>query len=357
MKKIILLAAALMLMLGCTDYEGTIDPVNKEGNVYLFNGKGDVGTLSVVNDENEISNDILSVGKWPNHIIEENGVLYIVNSGNNNVQMIDAETNESAGSIELSALSNPMRAAISNRKLYATSTYGSGIEVYSFDNDLLYTIPVTGLPSGVMNGGTDAILAHGNLVFVGVKNVTYDSLWNAVYEDEYIVMVDAQADTISGSFICGKNIADMLVDNENELHVLCTGNRNDEPGKVKLFNLDYIGKQTADEIYIGSQPGSFVMNSEGMVYVAVSGMNPDFSGFGGIMKYNSVTNEILNGSTDQLYSSTESGILDICADDNGKVYAPLFDKNELVILESDTVKTVLTTGNGPQGMVFVKEEK
>ncbi|HQO09505.1 MAG TPA: hypothetical protein PLK90_05255 [Clostridiales bacterium] len=354
MKKMVVIFGAMMLMLGCTDYEGTVKPVSKDGNVFLFNGKGDVGTLSVISDEGMISNDILSVGKWPNHIIESGGTIFVVNSGNNNVQMIDAETNENTGSVELSAFSNPMRAAVANGKLYATNTFGSGIDVYDLGSDSLYTIPLTGV---TMNGGTDAIISKANRVYAGVRNITYDVNWNAVYGDEYIAVIDAAADTVITSFQAGINIADMLINEENELHVLSTGNRADIAGFVRVFDLSAIDFNNFSQVDIGSQPGSFILREDGMVYVAVSGFNPDWTGFGGIMKYNSVNNEIINGSDSLIYSSAGSGILDICMDGYGKVYAPLFDKNELVIMENDTVDTVLTTGNGPQGMVFVKEEE
>jgi YVTN family beta-propeller protein len=357
MKKMLLVFGALMLMWGCTDYEGEIDGYGFNGGVYLFNGLGDVGTLSVVDNQGVIINDASSLGKYPNNIIELGGILFVVNSGNNNVQMIDASTLQNTGSIELSAFSNPMRAAISNRKLYATNSYGTGVDVYDFDKDSLYTIAITGVPDSCKNGGTDAIISYGTKVFVGVRNVKYDEFWNGIYGSEYIMLIDAANDTVYKTFEAGTNIADMLINDENELHVLSTGNRADIGGFVRVFDLNAINFDTYSTVDLGSQPGSFTLAGSGMVYVAVSGFNPDWTGFGGIMKYNSINNEIINGFDNLIYSSTESGILDICVDGYDNIYAPLFDKNQLVILESDTVKTVLATGNGPQGMVFVKEEE
>jgi hypothetical protein len=235
--------------------------------------------------------------------------------------------------------------------------FGAGIDVYDFDNDSLYTIPITGVPDSCKNGGTDAILAVGTKVFAGVRNVKYDEFWNAIYGTEYIVMIDAYNDSVYTAFEAGVNIAGMLINEENELHVLSTGNRADIGGFVRVFDLTAINFDTYSTVNLGSQPGSFAINSEGMVYAAVSGTIgswPDWSAFGGIMKYNSIDNAIINGSGNMLYSSAESGILGICVDGNDRVYAPLFDKNELVIFESDTINTILTTGNGPQGLVFVK---
>ncbi|MBU4485658.1 MAG: hypothetical protein KKD38_01895 [Candidatus Delongbacteria bacterium] len=357
MKKIMTVIAALMLSWSCTDYEGTINPVNKDGNIILFNGLSDLGTLSVISDDGEISNDILSVGKWPNHISEYDGTLFVVNSGNNNIQMIDSKSLINLGSIELAEYSNPMRSAFCKGKVYATNTFGAGIDVYSFAKDSLKTIPITGVPAENMNGGTDAILTNGNKVFVGVKNITYDQNWIAHYGEEYILVMDAIADTIITSFVGGINIADMLINDENELHVLSTGNRDDIGGFVRVFDINEINYNNYSQVDLGSQPSSFTLKDDGMIYVAVSGLNPDWSGFGGIMKYNSVNNEIINGDQDLIYSSTESGIMDICIDGYGKIYAPLFNKNELVIFENDVVDTILTTGTGPQGLVFVKEEE
>jgi YVTN family beta-propeller protein len=356
MKKIIITITTLILLAGCdTGYEGSVKPLSKDGSICLINGNGDVGTLSVVEKTGEISNDVLNLGKWPNDIIEKDGKLYVTNSGNNNVQIIDAGTLESTGSIELSAFSNPMRSAISNRKLYATSWLGTGIDVYDFDKDTLYTIAITGIPAENNNGGTDAVIAYGDLIFAGVRNITYDEFWTPNYGNEYIVVINAEADTVITAFEAGVNIADMLINDENELHVLSTGNRADIAGFVRVFDLSAFNFDTYSTVEIGSQPGSFALNSEGMVYVAVSGLNPDWTGFGGIMKYNSIDNQVLNGAENMVYSSAESGILGICTDGYDKVYASLYGNNELAILESDTVKTVLTTGNGPQGMVFVKE--
>ncbi|MCK4980744.1 MAG: hypothetical protein KAS62_10130, partial [Candidatus Delongbacteria bacterium] len=84
------------------------------GSIFLFNGLGDVGTLSIIDNDGQIANDVMNVGKWPNHISEDGGTLYVVNSGNNNIQMINASNNENMGSIELTAYSNPMRSVVCN---------------------------------------------------------------------------------------------------------------------------------------------------------------------------------------------------------------------------------------------------
>ena len=360
MKNVIIIIATLIVLAGCdTGYEGDFDDYDFNGGVYFFNALGDVGTLSVVEEGGKIWNEVKSLGNAPNHIVEYDRELYITNWGNNNVQILNSRTLENLGSIELPDCqinTGGMRTAISNNKAYITHSDTLGVVVYDFDKDSLYTIPITGVPDSCKNGGTDAILSNGTKVLVGVRNVKYDDFGNGIFGNEYIVMIDAYNDSVYTAFEAGINIAGMLVNEENELHVLSTGNRGDIGGFVRVFDLTAINFDTYSTVALGSQPGSFAINSEGMVYAAVSGFNLDWSGFGGIMKYNSIDNQVLNGADDMLYSSASSGILGICIDGYDRVYAPLFDENKLVILENDSVKTTLTTGNGPQGMVFVKEQ-
>ncbi|MCK4979514.1 MAG: hypothetical protein KAS62_03915, partial [Candidatus Delongbacteria bacterium] len=304
-------------------------------------------------NDGQIANDVMNVGKWPNHISEDGGTLYVVNSGNNNIQMINASNNDNMGSLELSAYSNPMRSIVCNGKVYATNAYGIGIDVYSFGKDSLKTIPITNVPDSCINGGTDVILAYGDKVFVGIKNITYDQDWNAIYGLEYVIVINSLTDEIEASVEVGYNISDMLIDSEGDLHVLCSGNRDDINGLIKVYSATDITQPILEEISLGSQPSSLIMNSIGMVYVGIAGLNPDWTGFGGIMKYNSVSNEVLNNSDNLLYTSETSGVMDIIVDGNDKVYAPLFDNNELIVFENDVVDTILITGNGPQGLVFV----
>ena len=344
MKKVIMLIVSLMILMSCSD---DLNELSIDGDVYLINGIGDVGTLSAI-DDGIIYNDFMSLGKYPNSIDFEDGILYVVNSGNSNIQMINAEFNHNVGSIECSPSSNPMISAINNDKVYVTNSYGSGVDIYSFGDSQLRTLPVED-----MSGGTDAILSYGSKIFVAVKNITYDEFWFAHYGIERVIVINTDTDEIEVSFEVGYNISDLLIDNENELHVLCSGNRDDISGKVMVYNLDRPVPLKVNELSLGSEPGCFTMNNDGMVYVAVSGLNPDWTGFGGIMKYNSVTNEVLNSSSNMVYESTTSGIMGICIDNENKVYVPLFSENKLVVLKSDIIEKTLTTGNGPQGLVFV----
>jgi len=163
-------------------------------------------------------------------------------------------------------------------------------------------------------------------------------------------VINSATDELAGNFTSGINVAAMLSDNENELHVLCTGNRGSIGGYVKTFNTTTYAN--TDSIYLGSQPGAFCQSGSEML-VAVAGQNPDYSGFGGVMKYNATTNQVTNGGANLLYNNPASGIMDICVDASGKAYLPLFSSNQLVVLNGSTITATWTTGNGPQGLCYV----
>ncbi|MDA3884295.1 MAG: hypothetical protein PF638_01755 [Candidatus Delongbacteria bacterium] len=356
MKKLVMFILSVMILMSCSE-DSITNPINKDGSIFLFNGLGDVGTLSVIDNDKNISNDVTNVGKFPNHIYEYEDILYVVNSGNNNIQMINSSSNESIGSIEFAEYSNPMRSVVCNGKVYATNSGTNEIFVYSLESDSLITIPIPEImvPSESINGGTDAIYTDGHFVFVGIKNYTFDINWNAVYDLEYLIIINSDSDEIELATEVGYNISDILIDHEGDLHVLCSGNRNDVNGLVKVYSDSKVNKNSLEEILLGSQPSSLIINSEGMIYVGIAGFNLDWTGFGGIMKYNSVTNEVVNNSENLFYTSETSGIMDLAIDGYDNLYVPIFDNNELIIFENDVIDTILTTGNGPQGMVFVGE--
>jgi len=315
--------------------------------IYLFNGLGDQGTLSKV-ENGAIANNVANVGKYPNDIKYQNGKLFVLNSGTNNIKIINESNLSDAGSIELhTAASNPWKMSLCNGKIYVTSLYGTGVEVWSAEGTYLKTITI---PDIVPGAGTTAIQTVGSKVFVNRSNLTYDANYNATYGIERMFVINSVNDELIGNFTSGINVAAMLTDNENELHVLCTGNRGTIGGYVKTFNTTTYAN--IDSIYLGSQPGAFCLSGTEML-VAVSGQNPDYSGFGGVMKYNATTNQVINGGSSLLYSNAASGIMDICVDASGKAYLPIFSSNQLVVLNGSTVSATWTAGNGPQGLCYV----
>jgi len=312
--------------------------------IYVVNALGDQGTISRL-ENGSISNNIANTGNCPNDIKYYNDKLYVLNSLTNNVKIYNEPSLSDAGACEMHATaSNPWKMAISNNKLYVTSLYGTGVEVWTTDGVFVKTIVIPDLNPA---SGTGAIFAIGNRIFVNRNNWDY----SPSYLTERMFVLNSETDEIITSFTSGVNVAAMEIDSNNKLHVLCTGNRADIGGYVKTFNTTTYAK--VDSIYLGSQPGAFCKNQNNEFLVAVSGYNDDWTGFGGVMKYNANTNQVINGSSNLLYTNSASGVMDICLDASGKIYLALFSQNKLAVLNGSTVTENWITGNGPQNLYYI----
>jgi len=220
--------------------------------IYVVNALGDQGTISRL-ENGAISNNIANTGKFPNDIKYHNGKLFVLNSGTNNVKIYDEPSLADAGSCELQAAgSNPWKMAISNSKIYITSLYGTGVEVWTTGGVFVKTITIPGLTP---YAGTGAAFTVGNKVFINRNNYFYDSgSGSMVYNTEKMFVINSETDEIITSFTSGVNVAAMEIDNNNKLHVLCTGNRANITGYVKTFNTTTYAM--VDSLYLGSQPGA-----------------------------------------------------------------------------------------------------
>ena len=92
-KSIVLVLSALLfvaLFTGCED-----DPKKEEAPVtaaalYVLNSGGQ--SISVVDIlENQVYNNVATVGTWPNQLLYKDGMLYCVNSGSNNIMIFDVD--------------------------------------------------------------------------------------------------------------------------------------------------------------------------------------------------------------------------------------------------------------------------
>ena len=342
-----MIIALLLSLFSCSEDDNPVAPPTDQSKerIYLFNGLGDFGTLSRIQD-GLITNSLITLGKYPNDIKYSSGLLYVLNSGAEgagNIKIINESTMQDVGSLEMmNTKSNPWKMSIGNGKIYVTSLNGPGVEVWSVaEKKYLKTIAI---PDLIPYSGTTSAIIVNNKLFVSRGNYS---------ANEKIFVVDINADTVVTSFTSGVNSAAMLLDKEGELHILFTGDRANIGGYVKTFDTStYLMK---DSIYLGSQPGAFCMAADGEVFVSISGLNADWTGFGGVMRYNSTTNLIINSSVDLFYSNSSSGIMDIYISTDKKIYLPLFNENKLVVLNSSgTVTKEYTTGNGPQGLCYVK---
>lgn len=345
MKKLILSLVMLLLLVSCTieDADDNIT-IEQNGKIYVINTLGDLGSLSYI--DTTIHNDAATIGKWSNDIKHWAGYFYIVNSGNNNVKVFSKNDFIEHGSAELPVEnSNPMKVAFANGKMYVTSLFGNGVDLFSISGlNYLRTITVEGA-----NNGCDAIVSDGNYVYVNRNNYWFDQNWNATYEEESILKINSNSDTIVDSLTVGVNIADMIIDQGGDIHCVASGNFDDITGKIHIINSNTFElRKTLD---IGSYPTCITLDNYDYAYV---GTAPYTTIEGKIYKYDAYENILLDDNL--LYTNNNSGILDICSDNKNRIFFTLFNIDSVGMLENDQYSTSFLAGDGPQNLIFVYDD-
>lgn len=317
------------------------DPVSsksftlKKGS-YLLNELGDLGTLSYVDDNLNITNGIQVLGKAPNDLMIADNELVVVNSLNNSIQIIGN------GTIELGNGVNPMFITQNEDFYFVTSLYGSTLYKVNKQDKDIKTIEI---PGG--STGSDAILYHKDYLYINRNDYDYTA---ERFDPEFIFKINPESGAIIDSVVTGINVHDMLVDNHNQLHVLSKGNYTNVKGSISVIDLTSF--TVVKTIELGSSPGAFVLDQKDYVYVAVSGMDVAWNGFGKILKYRASDGEIINGDENPVYNSPNSGIMGISIDNQNRLFATVFDENKVLIFKNDQLVKILSTGNGPGQIIY-----
>ncbi|MBN1968501.1 MAG: hypothetical protein JXR48_13920 [Candidatus Delongbacteria bacterium] len=345
MKKCLLalMLLSLMLFVSC-DSDDDKDEV-RPYDVLLINSGGDFGTISTITDD-EITNDVQSVGRWANDALSFENRIYVVNSGTSDIRVYNKESLDPIGAIQLDEGINPMCAAIVNGKIYVTSLFGTGVEVYSI-SDFSYISTIT-YPAEVSNGA-DAIIAKDDYVYVNLNNYYFDANWNSTYDNETIIKIDSSNDTIIGDVEVGVNVGELLFDNEGNLHVLCGGDYADIDGNI--LKVDVENLTVLDTLSFNFQISCLAKDSYGNIYTAKTDYDLIAnSAISEIYKYIASDMSFINNEQNPIMTTT-SGVMDLLFY-NKRLYVPKFDENKISIFdEEDNLIKEVDTGNGPSKLL------
>jgi hypothetical protein len=182
-------------------------------------------TLSKVNIQTfATNNSFAQIGLYGNDIVYHDQKLYVVNSGDHNVQIINAQTGSTIGHIFLENSSNPMHIVIHDGYAYVSGLYSN--KVYKIN--LSDTTDITSLTVG---SGPVGMVIHGNKLFVAISGFIY-----VTYLPGKVCVIDLDAFSIIDDIDVYTNPQQLLIDNQGLLHVICTGNYFDQFSKVAIIN-------------------------------------------------------------------------------------------------------------------------
>ena len=329
---VLLIAVMAMVFVGCSEDSPTgpgLDTVPSKA-VYIINGLAE--TLSVFDIEQEtMTNDVLTVGKWPNAIAVRGDRAYAVNSGDHTVQVIDLDAMESVGTIDLGAGANPMQIAfLSDQKAYVTNNLTNTVAVVDLGAmTVTKTIAVGMTPTSV-------VVSEGK-VYVGNTAFQWPS-----YGEGTVSVISTETDEVVGTIPVGINPQFAGVDASGRVHVVCTGDYAEVEGAV--YVIDPSSDTVSAMVSVGGAPGAIAITPDGRAYLTSAS---------GLLAYETSDGSVVHSGSEPM--TAYAGASGITVGSTGRLYVCVPDwtsqgLDKLMVVDgiSEELLGTYTPGGGAQ---------
>jgi len=329
MKKVCLILSVIVFATGSVPASG--------GNaLYVVNGLTE--TLSKIDLENDIVHEnIVSLGLWPNDIVVRGEKAYVVNSGSEDLYVVDLMSDSLLSIIDLGEGTNPWSAAFSNdNTLYVTNLLTNDVSKVDLTaGQVVTTILVGTAPEG--------LLVTGNRLFVTNTN------FNGVgYDPGTVSVIDLAGDTVTATITVGTNPQDLVLDPQGEINVVCTGDYWSSFGMI--YRIDSATLSLLDSIPTGGTPARAAISQFGFHYMAAGGWATD----GEVFLHGTLNDVILRDSDDPI--TTGAGAMDVAVDSEGYMYAASFSGNTVTVFDvPDGYVKEYSVEGGPTAIALSEE--
>ena len=320
---------------------------------YVVNSLG--MTLSKINlSTNEVVNDIEALGDQPNQVVISGDLAYVVNSGYNDIQIIDLRTENTVGYIDVLPNANPFHMAfVDSQYAYVSNLLGSSIsKVDVISKTTVGEFGVGLAPEGLMVVGDKLYVCCTGFQFYAYRNKTgRDWVFDVTHKHNdvkaysYIAgkvyVFDLQGQMVTDSISVGMNPQYLDLDPEGELNVMCTGDYLSVFGQI--YRIDPNTDTVIDSIATGGSPGIISIGTDGVGYLAAGGWYPDS---GKVFTFDSYADTMMRGSDDPI--TTDYGVISVTALHPSQVLACSFDADNVNRLNRNgTPLNQYLVGDGP----------
>ncbi|MBN2731566.1 MAG: hypothetical protein JXR26_03960 [Balneolaceae bacterium] len=263
-QSILLFLAATLVFVGCNDAGNDPEPpqissvyITNEGNFSDANGSVtsfDPQTESTIQQVFQNANGRPLAG-----IIQSTSIIddrmYIVLNSADKIEVVDAESFTSTGTIELSNTPVSIVQAADNQA-YVSNLYANNVSVIDLESleETGTTIPVGMNPQAMVRVGSRVFVAN-----------------NGFGNDNTVSVIDVESESVTNTITVGNGPADLVVDQSDRIWVVCNGliaydedfNRdpeNDIPGSIYL--IDGTTATIAGQIETGGHPTGLALNEQ-----------------------------------------------------------------------------------------------
>ena len=303
---------------------------------YVMNGLAE--NLDAINlVSGTVSSNVASLGLWPNQIIYHEEGLVVVNSGYNNLQVIDPVTFDNEGTVEFGADHNPYYIfVLDDRRVAVSHLLDNSVSLVN----LTTMQEETSIPVGT---GPEGLYQSGNELFVAITNYV------GGYQQGYVDVINLATNQVTDHIEVGTNPQWIGYGHDGNLHVVCTGDYVAEFGKVYVVNPQI--HQVVGTVTLGSSPGSWAVLENGVAYLGVS-----LWGSGGyLMAYNTITYQVIYDETAPL--NVGGGVMGLVAGEDNKLYICVTQTDQIKVMDnSENIIATYNVGDGPQSIALKPAE-
>lgn len=347
----LMLSLSLFALAGCdglltapspgTDSTGKQDQITpdepdpaKPSTTYLYVMNGMSQTIDEINLKTlEMTPEVMKTGLYPNQLVTQGAVTYVVNSGDNNIVKMDLRARKTLDTINLATGSNPMTVSLlGNGMALVNNLLTSNLTFLNLDTHAADTgakLPGEGAPSfapGIVN----------QKAYVPVDKW---SNWEVVYSAVHVVDMATKQVAKTIDLPVDANPSDVAIDPAGKVWMGVKGG---------LVMIDPATDAIAKTIPLGSQAYGVQFLSATKAYASVDG---------GLVSFDPSTGTVLRGVDNKIAADNAWGGFKIYG---GVGYVSDFGKNTVTIIDLQTEAAsgspIPVAGDGAQDLTFVTVE-
>jgi YVTN family beta-propeller protein len=297
-------------------------------------------TLDKINlTSGDVTKNILTLGSdidcYPNQIVVRDTLAYVIASGTDEIQVINLNSESTAGWINFDPYSNPYWMAFWNDQyLYVTQMLDNSLaKIDVTTRQIVKTVIVGQSPEG--------ILMYGGRAYIAIT--AYDfSTWS--WGQGKVAVYDPEIDTVVAEILVGKNPQFLDFDNQGRIHVACTGDYWTITGMSYI--IDPITNSVIDSIDLGGQPGQISITQDNIAFLAAGGWMED----GEVYTYHAVSGEIYHSSSNPIH--VDSGSIALVTFQDSTAFVGCFGDKLFQLDRTGTKLNTYLTGDGPAHLDF-----
>jgi YVTN family beta-propeller protein len=299
---------------------------------YVMNGLAE--TLDLINlQTGVVTPNVEPLGLYPNQIIYHGRHLIVVNSGYNNLQVIDATSLNTTGTVEFGANHNPYNiCTLADGRVAVSQLVDNSVSIVNVDSMREEaSIPVGTGPEGVIQDGSE--------LFVAITNYV------GGYQPGRVDVINLSSHQVTDHIAVGINPQWIGLGQDGNLQVLCTGDYATIWGKVYVVNPST--HQVVDTVAVGSSPGSWAMMTSGIAYLGVS----MWGGGGYLLAYNTVSHQVLHSESNPL--NVGGGVMGLVAGEDSRLYICVTENDRVKVMDAtESIIATYNVGDGPQSIAL-----